>query len=104
MSMPASAWTSFIKGDIPVPFGVKRTMASRTDFEKNHPKFAKWFGTELDTNKTKGRSFKVTDFLDEMYSIEVGIGPKGLKVKRIGIFKKVPKFKGARAFLVRRVF
>jgi RHS repeat-associated protein len=100
---PLEAWTSFINGDVPVPFGVKRTMARRTDFEKSHPKFAKWFGTELDGNKTKGKFFKVTDFLDEMYSIEVGIGPKGLKLKRVGLFKKVPKFKGARAFLVRKM-
>jgi RHS repeat-associated protein len=99
---PLEALTSFINGDIPVPFGMKRTMAKRTDFEKNHPKFAKWFGTKLDANKTQGRMFKVTEFLDEMYSIEVGIGPKGLKLKRVGVFKKVPKFKGARAFLVKK--
>jgi RHS repeat-associated protein len=100
---PLEALTSFVNGDIPIPFGMKRTMAKRTDFEKSHPKFAKWFGTELDANKTKGKLFKVTDFLDEMYSIEVGIGPKGLKLKRVGVFKKVPKFKGARAFLVRKM-
>ena len=91
-----------------MPFGVKRTMARRADFEKNHPKFAKWFGTELDGNTangqkgTKGALFKVTDFLDEMYSIEVGISPKGLKLKRVSVFKKVPKFKAARAFLSRK--
>ena len=96
---PLEALTSFIEGDVPLPFGVKRTMTKRTDFEKNHPKFTKWFGTELDGNETKGKAFKVTTFLDEMYSIEVGIGPKGLKLKRVGIFKKVPKFKATRAFL-----
>lgn len=100
---PWEALSSFIDGDVPLPFGNKRTLALREAFEKRHPTFAKWFGTELDDTKTKGRVFKATEFLDEMYSIEVGIGPKGIKLKRVGVFKKVPKFKGARAFLVRRM-
>jgi RHS repeat-associated protein len=98
---PMEALGSFIDGDVPLPFGNKRTLALREAFEKRHPRFAKWFGTGLDDNKTKGRVFKATEFLDEMYSIDVGIGPKGIKIKRVSVFKKVPKFKGARKTLVK---
>jgi hypothetical protein len=87
---------------VPLPFGVERTLTKRKSFETKHPKFTKWFGTKLDGNETQGKVFKVTDFLDEMYSIEVGIGPKGLKLKRVGVFKKVPKFKAARSLLTKK--
>ena len=94
---PLEALDSFVAGDAPLPFGVERTLTRRKDFEKNHPKFAKWFGTKLDDKGTEGHVTKFARILDEFYSIEVGIGPKGLKLKRISVFKIKPKVKASAA-------